>query len=280
MKTHLLKSSYLFLFMLMMISSACETTNIHPKSETTPVVAFDWAGEQSAPATITFTNNTLYATNYYWDFGNGTSSTKQFPPAVIYTQPGSYDIVLTAGNSDHSITIKKTIAIGAKPVALFSYTYKNNKVIAPATVDFINESTNADTYEWDINGKSYITVNPSNVLFNYAGDYSVKLVAIKGNIRSAVYESTVTVAENTDPLARFTFAYHPYPYTVGEEIQIVNRSVNSDAWTWTFGPNGPAPSTDQHPVVKFATPGMYPITLVAKKGNKTSAHVTITLKIN
>jgi PKD repeat protein len=279
---HLLKRTYIFLLSLSLTLVACKDNNTGPNPSQQPVVDFGWAGHQAAPATIIFNNNTQNATIYNWNFGNGTASTEQFPPAITYTQPGSYDIVLTATRGDKTVSLKRTIVIAPNddPVALFTYTFKSPEPIAPATVDFVNESVNADTYEWTINGVSYITANPSNIVFNYAGDYSVRLVAIKGDRISPVYETTITILANTDPLARFQLAYHPYPYTAGEEIQLVNRSLNSDAWTWTFGTNGPAPITAQHPLVKFATPGTYPITLIAKKGAKSSAAFTINLKIN
>jgi PKD repeat protein len=220
---YLLKRTYIFLLSLSLTLSACKNSNTGPKPTQQPVVDFGWAGRQSAPATITFSNNTHNAIIFNWNFGNGVTSTEQFPPAVTYTQPGSYAIVLTATEGGKTVSLKRTIVIAPNddPVALFSYTFKSAQPIAPAMVNFINESVNADTYEWTINGASYITTNPSNIVFNYAGNYNVRLVAIKGGRISPVYETTITILANTDPLARFQLAYHPYPYTAGEEIQLV-----------------------------------------------------------
>lgn len=49
-----------------------------------------------APSTVNFTNKSLRATSYNWDFGNGQTSTEE-NPAVTYDQPGSYTVTLTVG---------------------------------------------------------------------------------------------------------------------------------------------------------------------------------------
>tara|TARA_B100002052_G_scaffold296421_1_gene324835 strand:- start:42759 stop:44543 length:1785 start_codon:yes stop_codon:yes gene_type:complete len=42
------------------------------------------------PVTVSFTNNNTGMLSYYWDFGNGSSSTMAQPAAQIYNQPGDY----------------------------------------------------------------------------------------------------------------------------------------------------------------------------------------------
>lgn len=279
---HLFKQAFIFLTALALI--ACNhTTNNNPQPTfSKPVVDFTWSGSQSAPSSITFTNNTQNAVSYRWDFGNGEISTQQFPGRVTYNQPGAFDVILTATNGDKQALLKKTIVITPNddPVAHFSYTFKNQKTYAPVSIDFSNQSVNADNYEWDIDGIARITPSPANVVFNQAGSYKIKLVAIKGAKRSPVYEQTINVSANTDPVAAFSLNYHPYPCTAGEEVQFVNLSSNSDSWLWTFGTTGPSASTAEHPIVKFNAPGMYTITLIAKKGVQSSSPRSINLKVN
>ena len=57
---------------------------------------FDMPNTVCAPATIQFTNNSLTLgpnTNFFWDFGDGTTSTS-FQPDHTYSQPGTYQITL------------------------------------------------------------------------------------------------------------------------------------------------------------------------------------------
>lgn len=280
-----MKSRTLLLSLGLVFVLACkknirkEVTDIQ---EHTPFVDFNWVGEQSSPSELTFTNNTSFAQTYKWDFGNGQTSTDFSPGKVVYGQAGTYDVILTAWNGSKKSFTKKTVVItpNSDPVALFSYVFKDQRSYAPASLIFTNESVNAISYEWDINGVFSSQTNPQHITFNQAGEYSIKLIAVKGNKRSAVYEERVVVGANQDPVASFALNYHPFPYAVNEEIQLVNRSTNSETYLWTFGPNGPAPSAEEHPVVKFANAGRHPITLVAKKGGKTSAPRQITILIN
>ena len=58
---------------------------------------------------------------FYWDFGDGSFSSFQDPPAHNYSSPGAYAVkhVITGMDGCVSDTIEKIIAIGAKPMADF-----------------------------------------------------------------------------------------------------------------------------------------------------------------
>jgi PKD repeat protein len=247
--------------------------------ETSPVAAFSWAGNQRIGTAMQFTNQSLYADSYKWNFGNGETSTRQTPDNVTYTAEGTYDVVLTAMKGQRKSVYKRTLLImpDNKPAAHFSYTYKNGQTFAPATIILKNESVNGISSRWDAKGETYTQPDPE-LTFNTPGTYKIKLTAINGD-RQAVYEEDVVITVNSNPLASFQVAYQPTPRRVNEPIQFVNQSKNADAWEWTFGTNGPAPSTDEHPEVKFTTAGNYAITLVAKKGALRSAPRTITIQI-
>ena len=52
------------------------------------------------PITVSFTNNNTGMLSYYWDFGNGSSSTMAQPAAQIYNQSGDYVVSYTAIQSN------------------------------------------------------------------------------------------------------------------------------------------------------------------------------------
>ena len=52
------------------------------------------------PITVSFANNNTGMLSYYWDFGNGSSSTMAQPAAQIYNQPGDYVVSYTAIQSN------------------------------------------------------------------------------------------------------------------------------------------------------------------------------------
>ena len=51
------------------------------------------------PNAVTFQNNSTNGNAYFWDFGDGTSST-QFAPSHTYTTPGIYDVMLVVSDSN------------------------------------------------------------------------------------------------------------------------------------------------------------------------------------
>ncbi len=48
------------------------------------------------PVTVNFTNNNMGMLSYFWDFGNGNSSSMAQPTAQIYSQPGQYIVEYSA----------------------------------------------------------------------------------------------------------------------------------------------------------------------------------------
>ena len=68
------------------------------------------------PLTVAFTNNSLNATSYFWDLGDGKTSTEK-NPINTFTAPGTYSIKLLAtGNSVDSM--KKTVTAVRPPPPL------------------------------------------------------------------------------------------------------------------------------------------------------------------
>jgi PKD repeat protein len=51
--------------------------------------------------TTSFSNQSQHAFTYFWDFGDGTNSTEE-NPSHIYTQGGTYTVILTATNCQNS----------------------------------------------------------------------------------------------------------------------------------------------------------------------------------
>ena len=74
---------------------------ILPDTSTSSNVGFAMTNPSGcAPITVSFTNNNTGMLSYYWDFGNGSSSTMAQPAAQIYNQPGDYVVSYTAIQSN------------------------------------------------------------------------------------------------------------------------------------------------------------------------------------
>jgi PKD repeat protein len=91
-------------------------STISVTGSTTPPTA-DFVGTPTsgmAPLTVNFTDQSLGATSWSWDFGDtGTSSDRN--PTYVYTAPGTYTVTLTVTNSYGSDTEIKTNYITVQP---------------------------------------------------------------------------------------------------------------------------------------------------------------------
>lgn len=84
------------ILIMVMAFVACEEEMLVPEASTVADFNYEAPGGLTAPATVSFSNSSILATSFLWDFGNGETSTED-NPTVTYTEPGIYSITLTAG---------------------------------------------------------------------------------------------------------------------------------------------------------------------------------------
>ncbi len=82
---------------VLMYSTGCKD-DPDPVSPT-PVASFQFEIDETDFLTVQFSNFSLNATSYSWDFGDGNSSTEQ-SPSHTYSEAGDYTVTLTARNAD------------------------------------------------------------------------------------------------------------------------------------------------------------------------------------
>ncbi len=105
-----LRFSFLILVVLgVFIISACDK-NDDPDPDPDPIASFQFAIDEADFLKVNFSNFSLNATSYSWDFGDGNSSTEE-SPSHTYAEGGTYTVVLTATNSTTSHDISKEITV-------------------------------------------------------------------------------------------------------------------------------------------------------------------------
>ena len=90
--------------------------------------------------TVTFENQSRYATSYFWDFGDQTTSTERHPQPHTYTEDGIYTIQLITQNYCCSDTLTSEVTIG-NPTGIEDLAYKPFELRLNPVVDYLQ-------FEW------------------------------------------------------------------------------------------------------------------------------------
>lgn len=83
---------------LLLLAVACVSCNSVDGTQPAPYAAFSGGCEAIVDTVVTFTNESLSADRYDWDFGNGSTSTAKHP-TTIYHQAGTYTVRLICRNT-------------------------------------------------------------------------------------------------------------------------------------------------------------------------------------
>ena len=213
------------------------------------VPATNWTNT-SNELTSTFTDITTGgATSWFWDFGDGNTSTLQ-NPTHTYSAPGNYTVCLTTTNVCGSDSTCYSVNVTCTaPAAAFADS--TNELV----VDFADLSTNgATSWLWDFgDGNTSTQQNPSHT-YATPGSYTVCLTStsICGS-DSTCHTVTVTCVA---PTASFTQA------STARTVQFTDGSTNTPtSWAWDFGDGNT--STQQDPSHTYSSDGTFTVCLVA-----------------
>lgn len=241
-------------------STLSKDVNVYPPP-TAQIGANDSTG--CGPKNISFfdlSSSLSGLVSWQWDFGDGTTSTTQFPQHT-YPNNGLYDIGLKVtdrfGCSD-SIVKPQYVQL-ALPVADFGVTKTTG--CPGAVIQFNNQSTatsSVATYLWDFgDGTTSILPNPTHA-YSRPGQYTVTLTIsdAKGCSHSKLQPNLIQIF--TPPAAAFmrsdSAGCAPLSVTFSDL-----SSGNIQAWLWDFG-NGNT-STQPAPAQVYGATGTFPVTL-------------------
>jgi gliding motility-associated-like protein len=237
------------------------------------------SGVSCPPKTVQFTDlsnpNIPGNVSYYWDFGDGNTSTLQ-NPSHTYTLIGNYTVTLVITNASgcqKSLTKPAYIQLVEAPVANFT-SPNPDACSAPATISFTNSSTNATSYLWNFgDNTTSIATNPSHT-YASPGTYTVTLIA-------------TNAAGCTDTMVRTAYvhildivsAFTPSVNSVcaGTSVTFTNNSTGATSYNWNFGDNTTSNATN--PSHSYNTAGTYTVRLIANNGScADTSYQTITVE--
>ena len=211
-----------------------------------------------APLTWTFSstiNSPDPVISYFWDLGDGTTSTLPNPTNTYPT--GSYNITLivtTLGGCSDTVFMPAGIVADDKPVADFSANPRD--VCAKIDVNFLDQSTgNVTRWLWDFgDGGTSIEQNPSHH-YEDTGLFTIRLIVWNNNCADTL--TLVNYVHISPPIAHFNPGFNcASPKT----ITFTDASIGPDEWHWNFGDGNT--STSQNNIHTYADTGTYTIQLV------------------
>jgi PKD repeat protein len=180
---------------------------------------------------ILFTNNTVGAVSWLWEFGNGNTSTLENPYDESYNLPGNYDVTLTVqdamgctGSSTQVVTIYPT------PVpAIFVGSVCESQYAQFTDISTVLNDT-IISWDWDFDDGNNSNVQTPGNIFNVSGTYDV-LLTVSTNHCSAL--DTFTVEVDSLPIININPSI-----TQGcnmATVDFVNTTTNAIAFNWDFG---------------------------------------------
>jgi len=138
------------------VTDGCETPPVSAQVTITvnTVPSISFSGDVlsgCAPVTTMFSDNNVPAgASCLWSFGDGGVSTQCGLTSYTFTEPGCWDVTLTITTAEGcvgTVTIPNYVCVSGYPTADFSFGPQPTNVLNPV-ISFINESYNADTYNW------------------------------------------------------------------------------------------------------------------------------------
>ncbi|MBV9963418.1 MAG: PKD domain-containing protein [Parafilimonas sp.] len=238
---------------------------------------FSVSGTQGcSPFTVQFKDNsTGLPTSWFWDFGDGQTSTLQ-NPSVTYTTTGNYSVRLIVKNASGQDYKEKNnyISVAATPIVQFDVitgdsgcvnllsSFKDNSQLQGATVK---------SWLWDFgDGGTSAQQNPSHS-YTAEGKYNVSLTVQTTQGCSATYTINSAVSAGNKPDPDFTAS--PLNGCASTLRDFKNKSGNATAYQWDFGDN--SIGFDKNPQHHYRDTGFFTVKLLVSENGCTDSAIKV-----
>jgi gliding motility-associated-like protein len=200
--------------------------------------------------TIAFTNlSTATTPTYFWDFGNGDTSTLT-NPTYTYTVPGTYRVMMVVTDFiPCSDTIYHTILVDTIPY--ISFTVTDSVICEGKTIEFMGDylKTGVTATLWTFgDGNTMPDMDVLAHAFDSSGTYNVLFSATYRNCPKATFAKPITIL----PYPRIDLGPDTVMCPNGDPIAIGDyKNANNPAasWKWNTG--------ETSAVIAVRHPGIY-----------------------
>jgi PKD repeat protein len=216
----------------------------------------------------TFINQSSCASSFYWDFGDGHTST-DVSPIHQYADTGSYNVTLVGYNGTTSDTIKHQIHIATVGFVNPHFTH----LVSHDTV-YVHgiDSAYGTAYNWTWEDGTYSTGRDTfHVYRDSTANYIVTLFAI--NSCGALSTSdTIKITLQPPPVPDFSYINT----CLGDTTCFINQTIGGITYTWTVGNSTSSPplfssANDSNVCFHFPAVGNYSVTLTTNNNYYTKS---------
>jgi gliding motility-associated-like protein len=202
-----------------------------------PIAIFEQLGDCNNVKLRTFIDHSIGADSWQWDFGDGTTSTQQNPPAHTYADTGTYKVSLTVTNFKTGCTYTQTQDV-IIAIEKADFTASDTTVCTGKGVDFKVKNVNPaniETYHWIFgDGTEALGSSAINHIYTKPGKYSVMLVI---TTTLGCKDSVTKEIKVGNPVA--AFQSNAPGICVNNPITFTDNSIADgfpiQKWTWNFG---------------------------------------------
>lgn len=216
----------------------------------------------SAPLTVNFSDFSMGAVSWLWNFGDGNTSAVQ-NPAHTYVTEDSFTVTLTVMNvvgCEGVLTLADFVKI-SPPQVMFDG--QGRYGCAPRDVEFGDSSLSVNpivSWLWDFGDSTTSAMQHPTHTYNISGDYDVSLtITDSAGCMATLVDSNFVGAGDTPVVA---FSANPLMVCNYEPVFFTNNTINSTSWNWEFGDGG---LSDQfEPSYTYSDTGWFTVTLIAR----------------
>jgi gliding motility-associated-like protein len=212
-------------------------------------------GAGCSPLTVNFANtSTGDPRSYFWDFGNGKTSTEINPPAQLYytdTTFKPYTVRLIATNTCGIDTLERSVTV--KPANVRSF-FGVNKLegCVPLTITMTSGATVGAKMSFDL-GNGILSNNQEFThTFDKAGSYTIRQTVTAG-CGVAFTEKTINVWAT--PAAKFD--YSQFNICKDRRVKFTQKAVDSVSVYWDFGDG--TQSATHNPIHDYGRSGNFKV---------------------
>lgn len=203
---------------------------------------------------VQFTNASVGATSYNWNFDDGNTSTNT-NPLHLFPSFGIYDVVLISTNSyGCKDTATQSTVVDSIPTVDFTFA----QVCFGETTLFTNASSGGSIWDWQFGDGGIDSIFNTSHVYTTTGNFNVTLIG--SNPGGCADTISKTIFISPIPVADFSFSHT----CETQNTLFSDLSTSSPtSWSWDFG-DASANSINQNTNHIYANSGNYTVVLIVE----------------